>query len=65
MIHCKKQILAVLLLVFPLTLRSQAPVVDESENFAMTEEQAWGSPEGSSGFDHQKYESRRLQSSKG
>jgi tol-pal system protein YbgF len=58
MIHSKKYILAVFLLVFPWTLWSQAPVVDESDNFAMTEEQEWGPPEGSSRFQSQEYKAQ-------
>ncbi|KTC80086.1 tol-pal system protein YbgF [Legionella cherrii] len=49
MINCKKHIIAAgFMLILPLTCWSEAPVVDDSENFAISEEQqAYEAPVGS------------------
>lgn len=53
MIHCKKQLITAFVTVWlPMTLWSQAPVIEDSDNFAMAEEQqAYEAPVVSSKYD--------------
>ncbi|MCW8408005.1 tol-pal system protein YbgF [Legionella sp. PATHC035] len=65
MINCKKHIIAAgFMLILPLTCWSEAPVVDDSENFAISEEQqAYDAPVGSKyGAESRQYDVARNES---
>lgn len=58
MINCKRHIIAAgFILAFPLTGWSEAPVVDDSENFAMSNEQQAYEQPAASKYDDSRYES--------
>ncbi|PWY54201.1 tol-pal system protein YbgF [Legionella qingyii] len=60
MINCKKHIIATgFMFMLPLTCWSVAPVVDESENFAMIDQQAYEAPVGSK-YDEPQIENGRF-----
>ncbi|MFT4060010.1 MAG: tol-pal system protein YbgF [Legionella sp.] len=69
MIHCKKHIIAAgLMLILPLTSLAGAPVVDESDNFAMYDGQQVQEPASNSKYDvaqNDRYPSDRYQEDDG